>query len=77
MENQNSFFNNNLITEISKEELEYINHILKCLEDTYKSPDKEIRKKSEQFLKEVENDLFSHLIQIFAFIKNLNYTFIL
>ena len=69
MENQNSFFNNNLITEISKEELEYINQILKCLEDTYKSPDKEIRKKSEQFLKEVENDLFSHLIQIFAFIK--------
>ena len=40
MENQNSFFNNNLITEISKEELEYINQILKCLEDTYKSPDK-------------------------------------
>ena len=44
MENQISFFNNNLITEISKEELEYINQILKCLEDTYKSQDKEIRK---------------------------------
>ena len=70
MENQNIFFNNNLTTEISKEELDYINQILSCLEDTYKSPDKEIRRKSEQFLKEAEKDLFSHLIQIFAFIKN-------
>ena len=69
MENQNIFFNNNLTTEISKEELDYINQILSCLEDTYKSPDKEIRRKSEQFLKEAEKDLFSHLIQIFAFIK--------
>ena len=69
MENQNIFFNNNLTIEISKEELDYINQILSCLEDTYKSPDKEIRRKSEQFLKEAEKDLFSHLIQIFAFIK--------
>ena len=69
MENQNIFFNNNLTIEISKEELDYINQILSRLEDTYKSPDKEIRRKSEQFLKEAEKDLFSHLIQIFAFIK--------
>ena len=69
MENKN-IINNNLITEISKEELDYIQQILLCLENTYKSPDKEIRKKSELFLKQAEKDLFSHLIQIFAFIKN-------
>ena len=69
MENQNIFFNNNMITEISKEELDYIQQILTCLENTYKSPDKELRKKSENSLKQVEKDLFSHLIQIFAFIK--------
>ena len=69
MENQNIFINNNMITEIPKEELDYIQQILLCLENTYKSPDKEIRKKSEQFLKQAEKDLFSHLIQIFSFIK--------
>ena len=69
MENQNVFINNNMITEIPKEELDYIQQILLCLENTYKSPDKEIRKKSEQFLKQAEKDLFSHLIQIFSFIK--------
>ena len=69
MENQNIFINNNMITEIPKEELDYIQQILLCLENTYKSPDKKIRKKSEQFLKQAEKDLFSHLIQIFSFIK--------
>ena len=69
MENKNIFINNNMITEIPKEELDYIQQILLCLENTYKSPDKEIRKKSEQFLKQAEKDLFSHLIQIFSFIK--------
>ena len=69
METQNIFINNNMITEIPKEELDYIQQILLCLENTYKSPDKEIRKKSEQFLKQAEKDLFSHLIQIFSFIK--------
>ena len=70
MENQNIFFNNNnLNSEIPKEELDYIQQILTCLENTYKSTDKEIRKKSEQFLKQAENNLFSHLIQIFNFIK--------
>ena len=69
MENKNIFINNNMITEIPKEELDYIQQILICLENTYKSPDKEIRKKSEQFLKQAEKDLFSHLIQIFSFIK--------
>ena len=69
MENKNIFINSNMITEIPKEELDYIQQILLCLENTYKSPDKEIRKKSEQFLKQAEKDLFSHLIQIFSFIK--------
>ena len=69
MESQNPFFNNNINTEISKEELDYIQKILTCLENTYKSPDKEIRKQSEQFLKQTELNLFSHLIQIFSFIK--------
>ena len=69
MENKNIFINDNTITEIPKEELDYIQQILLCLENTYKSPDKEIRKKSEQFLKQAEKDLFSHLIQIFSFIK--------
>ena len=68
MENKNIFFNN-IITNIPKEELDYIQQILKCLENTYKSTDKEIRKNSELFLKEVEKNLFSHLIQIFTFIK--------
>ena len=69
MESQNPFFNNNINTEISKEELDYIQKILTCLENTYKSTDKEIRKQSEQFLKQTELNLFSHLIQIFSFIK--------
>ena len=68
MEKEN-FFNININTEIPIEELNYIHQILICLENTYKSPDKEIRKKSEEFLKEVEQNLFSHLIQIFNFIK--------
>ncbi len=70
MENKNNIFvNNNANIEISKEELEYIQKILTCLENTYKSTDKDIRKKSEQFLKQAEINLFSHLIQIFNFIK--------
>ena len=68
MENSNNI-KNNLNMEISKEELEYINKILVCLENTYKSTDKDIRKQSEQFLKQTEINLFSHLIQIFNFIK--------
>ena len=55
--------------EISKEELNFINQILVCLENTYKSTDKDIRKQSEQFLKQTEINLFSHLIQIFSYIK--------
>ena len=69
MEKETNFFNINIDTEIPKEELVYIQEILACLENTYKSPDKEIRKKSEQFLKQAEQNLFSHLIQIFNFIK--------
>ena len=61
--------NNNYNIEISKEELQYINKILVCLENTFKSSDKDIRKQSEQFLKQTEINLFSHLIQIFNFIK--------
>jgi hypothetical protein len=46
MENKNyNFFNNNVNIDISKEELEYIQKILTCLENTYKSTDKDIRKK--------------------------------
>ena len=69
MEKETNFFNINIDTEIPKEELVYIQEILACLENTYKSPDKEIRKKSEHFLKQAEQNLFSHLIQIFNFIK--------
>ena len=69
MEINNNNINNNYNIEISKEELEYINKILVCLENTFKSSDKDIRKQSEQFLKQTENNLFSHLIQIFNFIK--------
>ena len=69
MEIQNNFFNINISSEIPKEELDYIQQILTCLENTYKSTDKEIRKKSELFLKQAEKNLFSHLIQIFSFIK--------
>ena len=65
----NNNINNNFNIEISKEELEYINKILTCLENTFKSSDKDIRKQSEQFLKQAEINLFSHLIQIFHFIK--------
>ena len=61
--------NNNYNIEISKEDLEYINKILTCLENTFKSSDKDIRKQSEQYLKQTEINLFSHLIQIFHFIK--------
>ena len=67
--NNNSNIKNNFNIEISQEELEYINKILTCLENTFKSTDKDIRKKSEQFLKQTEINLFSHLIQIFNFIK--------
>ena len=63
------FFNINLVSEISKEDLDYIQQILTCLENIYKSTDKEIRKKSEAFLKEAEKNLFTHLIQFFTFIK--------
>ena len=73
MENLN-VSNPNYNNEISKEELEYINNIVKCLEDTFKSTDKEIRKKAEKFLKQVEINLFSHLIQIFHFIKQKTIT---
>ena len=70
MENKsNKNINNNFNIEISKEELEYIHKILTCLENTFKSTDKDIRKQSEKFLKETEINLFSHLIQIFNFIK--------
>jgi len=70
MENKNSInLNSNINIEISNEELEYIQKILTCLENTFKSTDKDIRKKSEQFLKQTEINLFSHLIQIFNFIK--------
>ena len=69
MEKETNIFNININTELPIEELNYIHKILLCLENTYKSPDKEIRKKSEEFLKEVEQNLFSHLIQIFNFIK--------
>ena len=69
MEINNNNINNNYNIEISKEELEYINKILVCLENTFKSSDKDIRKQSEQFLKQTEINLFSHLIQIFNFIK--------
>ena len=69
METNKSNIKNNFNVEISKEELEYINQILTCLENTFKSTDKDIRKKSEQILKQAETNLFSHLIQIFNFIK--------
>ena len=69
MEIQNNFFNIHISSEIPKQELIYIQQILTCLENTYKSTDKEIRKKSEAFLKQAEKDLFPHLIQIFSFIK--------
>jgi hypothetical protein len=69
METNKSNIKNNFNVEISKEELEYINKILTCLENTFKSTDKDIRKKSEQILKQAETNLFSHLIQIFNFIK--------
>ena len=70
MENKyNKNINANLNIEISNEELEYIQKILTCLENTFKSTDKEIRKQSEQFLKNTETNLFLHLIQIFNFIK--------
>ena len=69
MNNNNNDNKNNFNIEISEEEFEYINKILTCLENTFKSTDKEIRKKSEQFLKQAEINLFSHLIQIFNFIK--------
>ena len=68
-EKYNSNVNYNFNQQISEEELEYIQKILTCLENTFKSTDKEIRKKSEQFLKQTEKDLFSHLIEIFNFIK--------
>ena len=43
MENKNNnFVKHNVNIEISKEELEYIQKILTCLENTYKSTDKDI-----------------------------------
>ena len=66
--------NTNFNNEISKEELQYINNIVNCLEKTFKSSDKEIRKQAEKFLKQVEINLFPHLIHIFNFIKQKTIT---
>ena len=59
-------FNININTELPIEELNYIHKILLCLENTYKSPDKEIRKKSEEFLKLLVKQGFSgeHTIEL-------------
>ena len=56
MEIQNNFFNIHISSEIPKQELIYIQQILTCLENTYKSTDKEIRKKSYKRL--CENRIF-------------------
>ena len=73
MENtpQNSINNQYNInnSEISPEELSYIQQILSCLEITYKYIDKETNKKAELFLKQAEESIFIHLIPLFSFIR--------
>ena len=61
-------------SEISPEELSYIQQILSSLEITYKYIDKETNKKAELFLKQAEESIFIHLIPLFSFIRKSNLT---